>query len=86
MQFDRAHPEPGELFWGFKCFVPPSHLASILFVRWTNGVPQVDPGLSGYFKVGNAGGIDLPFCSLACYRIIETPSWGGGARTNAVRF
>jgi serine/threonine protein kinase len=75
VQFDRAHPEPGELFWGFKCFVPPGHLASILFVRWTNGVPQVDPGFSGYFKVGEAGGIDIPFCSLACYRIVETAFW-----------
>ena len=77
VQFDRAHPERGELFWGFKCFVPPGHLASILFVRWTNGVPLVDPGFSGYFKVGQAGGIDIPFCSLACYRILDTESWSG---------
>ncbi|MEI7937908.1 MAG: serine/threonine-protein kinase [Verrucomicrobiota bacterium] len=76
-QFQPAHPEPGELDWGFKCFVPPGHLASILFVRWTNGVPQVDPGFSGYFKVGEAGGIDIPFCSLACYRIVETAFWKG---------
>jgi tRNA A-37 threonylcarbamoyl transferase component Bud32 len=72
VQFTRAHPEPGELVWGFKCFVPPGQLASILFVRWTNGVPQVDPGFSGYFKVGKAGGIDIPFCSLSCYPIPES--------------
>ena len=77
VQFTRIRPEAGELFWGFKCFVPPGHLASILFVRWTNGVPQVDPGFSGYFKVGKGGGIDIPFCSLACYRIIKTLSWAG---------
>jgi tRNA A-37 threonylcarbamoyl transferase component Bud32 len=76
-QSQPAHPEPGELDWGFKCFVPPGHLASILFVRWTNGVPQVDLGFSGYFKVGKAGGIDIPFCSLSCYRIIETQFWRG---------
>ena len=77
VQFERAHPEPGELFWGFKCFVPPGYLASILFVRWTKGVPQVDPGFSGYFKVGNAGGIDIPFCSLSCHRILDTEFWKG---------
>jgi hypothetical protein len=71
-QFNPAHPEPGELDWGFKCFVPPGHLASILFVRWTNGVPQVDPDFSAYFKVGKAGGIDIPSCSLSCYRIPES--------------
>jgi tRNA A-37 threonylcarbamoyl transferase component Bud32 len=70
---DIAHPEPGELDWAFKCFIPPDHLASILFVRWTNGVPTIDTGFSTYFKVGKAGGIDLPFCSLSCYRISE--SW-----------
>ncbi|HEV2456586.1 MAG TPA: hypothetical protein VGY98_20155, partial [Verrucomicrobiae bacterium] len=68
--FDIYHPEPGELDWGFKCFIPPDHLASLLFVRWTNGVPIVDTGYSTYFKVGKAGGIDL-FCSLSCYRIVS---------------
>ncbi|MCI0745323.1 MAG: protein kinase [Verrucomicrobia subdivision 3 bacterium] len=72
MQFKAAHPEPGQLNWGFKCFVPPDHLASFLFVRWTNGVPTVDPGFSAYFKVPKAGGIDVPFCSVSCYRIPET--------------
>src|SRR5439155_19145847 len=27
-QFGRGDPEPGELDWGFKCFIPPDHLAS----------------------------------------------------------
>jgi len=72
VQFTNAHPEPGELKWGFKCFIPPDHLASFLFVHWTNGVPNVDTGFSTYFKVGKAGGIDLPFCSLTCYRVTES--------------
>jgi hypothetical protein len=72
MPFDVAHPEPGQMDWGFKCFIPPYHLASFLFVRWTNGVPVVDPGFSTYFKVGKAGGIDLPFCHLSCHRIPES--------------
>ncbi len=75
--FTVAHPELGEIDWGFKCFVPPGYLASILFVGWTNGVPHVVPGFSGYFKVGKAGGIDIPFCSLSCYRILDTESWKG---------
>lgn len=68
-KFDVAHPEPGEMDWGFKCFIPPDHLASFLFVRWTNGAPSIDPGFSTYFKVGKTGGVDIPFCSLSCYRI-----------------
>ncbi|MDD5138642.1 MAG: serine/threonine-protein kinase [Verrucomicrobiales bacterium] len=75
VQFDVAHPEPGEFDWGFKCFIPPDHLASLLFVRWTNGVPTVDPGFSTYFKVGKAGGIDLPFCCLSCYRVFSESSF-----------
>jgi serine/threonine protein kinase len=66
--FDIYHPQPGEMDWGFKCFIPPDHLASFFFVRWTNGVPVVDTGYSTYFKVGKASGIDI-FCSLSCYRI-----------------
>src|SRR3989449_4172626 len=67
-------PEPGELDWGFKCFVPPDHLASLVFVRWTNGVPAVEPGSSAYFKVGKAGGVDF-FCFLSCYRIVESSQY-----------
>jgi len=68
-QYTVAHPEPGELDWGFKCFVPPDHLARLVFVVWTNGVPTVDPSFSAYYKVGKAGGVDVPFCSLSCNRI-----------------
>src|SRR5439155_25669408 len=68
-QYGRRNSEPGELFWGFNCLIPPDHLASFVFVCWTNGVPAVDPRFSRYVKVGKAGGIDLPICSLSCYRI-----------------
>jgi serine/threonine protein kinase len=72
MSSEVSHPQSGRLNWGFKCFIPPDHLASILFIRWTNGVPTVDPGFSAYFKVPKTGGIDLPFCSVSCYPIPET--------------
>jgi serine/threonine protein kinase len=86
--------QSGQLDWGFKCFIPPNHLASILFVVWSNGIPKIDPVLSAYFKVGKAGGIDLSFCSISCYRLADsheltdarlakltnTPFWQGAAR------
>ncbi|MGO9202129.1 MAG: serine/threonine-protein kinase [Limisphaerales bacterium] len=71
-QFAVEQRKPGELYWGFKCFVPPDHLASFLLVRWTNGVPVVDPGFCTYFKVGKAGGIDLHGCLISCHRIPES--------------
>ncbi len=71
-QFEVAHPEPARMDWGFKCFVPPDHLASMLFVRWSNGIPAVDPGFSAYYKVGKAGGVDVPFSSVSCYPIPES--------------
>jgi serine/threonine protein kinase len=65
--------EPGRENWAFRLFVPPNHLASVLFVRWSNGIPAVDPGsFSTYYKVGAAGGIDVPYCSLSCYPIPES--------------
>jgi serine/threonine protein kinase len=59
-------PEPGGMNWGFRIFVPADHLASVIFVCWSNGVPRVDPGFSSYYKVGKSGGIDVPYCSLSC--------------------
>jgi serine/threonine protein kinase len=67
--FGPSNDQPGELRWGFKVFVPPQHLATFLFVRWTDGVPTVDTGFSRYFKVGPAGGIDIPYCSISCFPI-----------------
>ena len=43
---------PGLLHWTFKCLVPANHFARIVMVRWTNGVPEAQPGGSAYFKVG----------------------------------
>lgn len=72
LQFTVAHPEPEELDWGFKVFLPPGHLASFVFVRWTNGVPTIDPGFSAYYKVGAATGIDISACTLSCYPIFQS--------------
>jgi serine/threonine protein kinase len=40
------------LFWDFKYLIPADHLAQVVFVLWSNGVPAIKPGFSGYFKVG----------------------------------
>jgi len=45
---------PGWLYWNFKCQVPAEHLAHILFVRWTNGVPAVATDGCAYYEVGNS--------------------------------
>src|SRR5262249_55722015 len=71
-KFTPVNPEPDQLNWGFKAFVPPDSLATFLFVVWANGAPTVDPGFSTHFKVGRAGGIDMSFGSASCYR--ETDS------------
>jgi serine/threonine protein kinase len=98
--FGPSNPQPGELSWGFKVFVPPQHLATFLFVRWTDGVPTVDPRFSRYFKVGPAGGIDVPYCTISCFPIAASQlaqmtkeslsKWGipGGlvAETNVVQW
>lgn len=57
---------PEQLDWAFDLFVPANHLASVLLVRWDNGVPTILPGFSAYFKVGPAGGVDIPYCSISC--------------------
>jgi hypothetical protein len=79
--FDVVHPEPHSFYWGFNGFIPPSSLASFVFVVWSNGVPTVDPGFSTYFKVGPNGGIDLPFCLLDCYRPVDTALFTGVTET-----
>ena len=49
----RALIAPGEMRWKFKCLVPAHHMAHMLFVCWTNGVPVLRPCSQAYFKVGN---------------------------------
>jgi serine/threonine protein kinase len=76
-----VEPQPGEReLWTFKCFVPPNHLASFVFVRWLDGVPKVEPDYCAYFKVGNAGGIDS-FLSISYDQL--APSWFTLTITNA---
>ena len=77
VKFEARNPEPGELRWACKGFVPPNHLASFVFVCWTNGVPNVsaNSAFSTYFKVGPSGGIDLEFCKVACHRILDSPEF-----------
>jgi hypothetical protein len=67
-------PSPGRLDWTFKCLSPPQHLAHILFIRWTNGVPRVDSGFSAYFKVGKAS-VDADFW-LMCERFAPPDTIG----------
>jgi serine/threonine protein kinase len=76
-----AHADPGgQELWTFKCFVPPNHLASFLFVRWLDGVPQINSSYSAYYKVGSAGGID-EFLSISFEQ--RDASWFAFAVTNA---
>ena len=47
------HPQYRDmLFWDFKHLIPADHLAQVVLVLWSNGLPAVKPGFSGYFKVG----------------------------------
>ena len=63
--------QPGELSWGFNCFVPAGQQATFVFVRWINGVPHIAPGLRAYYLVSGRGGIDVPFCSISCYPVLS---------------
>ena len=46
-------PRTNSLDWRFICLIPPNHMAQILFVRWTNGIPTIAEGrFSAYHKVG----------------------------------
>lgn len=63
---------PEQMDWAFDLFVPANHLASVLFVRWDNDVPTILPGFSAYFKVGPAGGVDIPYCAISCEAIPQS--------------
>jgi len=56
----------------FKCLLPAHHLARVLFVRWTNGVPEVWHGLCRSFKVGVAS-INADF-ALFCWSLTGAPA------------
>jgi serine/threonine protein kinase len=37
--------------WRLSCLIPADHVAQLIFVFWTNGIPTIEPSLSCYFKV-----------------------------------
>jgi hypothetical protein len=77
----RTPAEAGPLNWNFKYLVPAHHLARILFVRWTDGVPQLASGLSAYFKVGQTS-MDGDIL-VSCERLGEAVA---GGTTNDVQW
>ncbi len=76
---------PAEPHWKLKYHVPPNHLARVLFVRWTNGVPILDDhyGFSSYFKMGNIF-MEGHF-TLSCARADETNKTAQVAKQAATR-
>ncbi len=69
----------GGQVWNYKCLVPPDHLAQVLFITWSNGVPGVQPGFSAYSKTGHApAGMDFV---ISCEPKPEAP---GSTATNAL--
>jgi serine/threonine protein kinase len=67
--YTRIHPETNEANWAFKGFVPPSHLATLLFVTWSNGVPAVDKGSALILKWDLTAG---SMCHFARSPVIES--------------
>jgi hypothetical protein len=43
---------------GFEAFIPPNHLASFVFVSWTNGVPTVSSNSAWHVFPGRPIGRD----------------------------
>jgi hypothetical protein len=77
-----AHWEYADAHWNFKWLIPANHLAHVVFVRWTDGAPKVEPGgFSAYFKVGKPS-MDANF-HLSCESLAEAPSSG---ETNGVQW
>jgi len=54
----------GRMEWDFKCLLPAQHLAHLLLIRWTNGVPVVENAGSAYYEVGKDS-LDQTF-SIIC--------------------
>jgi serine/threonine protein kinase len=51
-RYSRTPHNPNMLLWKFKSLIPADHLAQLIFVLWSNGVPTIKPGFSGYLKIG----------------------------------
>ena len=77
----QGKPAHSDAHWNFRCLLPAEHLVHILFVRWTNGVPTVDPGLGAYYKIGKAPIVEDFFLSYE--RLAEAESPG---RTDEVQW
>jgi tRNA A-37 threonylcarbamoyl transferase component Bud32 len=60
------------LFWEFKYLVPAGHLAQLLFVLWTNGVPTINAGFSSYCKVGPKP-VVLENVLISCGSVVSGP-------------
>ncbi len=69
------------LFWKFTYLIPADHLAQVVFVMWTNGVPAINAGFSGYCKVGQRP-VVLEDMSISCESNVSG-SYGG---TNVVQW
>jgi serine/threonine protein kinase len=72
---------PGTMHWNFRCLVPAHHLERLLFIFWTNGVPEVLNNFCAYYKVGD-GSIDQDFY-ISCARSNAADSAEG---TNGVQW
>jgi hypothetical protein len=71
----------GAMPWELKFLVPAHHFARVLFIRWTNGVPNVEKGLGAYFEVAkpSLAGTLLLWC--------ERPAQAAASRsTNEVQW
>lgn len=69
------------LFWQFKYLIPADHLAQVVFVLWSNGVPTVKPSFSGYFKVGQKP-FKVEDMAISCEPHTQGPNGG----TNVVQW
>jgi serine/threonine protein kinase len=80
-RLDPNPPYRDMLFWNFKCLIPADHLAQVVFVLWSNGVPTIKRGFSGYFKVDRKP-VNVQSMSIS----YEPHPSGPPGRTNVVQW
>jgi tRNA A-37 threonylcarbamoyl transferase component Bud32 len=61
------------LIWEFKYLIPADHLAQLLFVLWTNGVPTIKAGFSSHCKVGRKP-VVLENVFVSCAPLLSAPA------------
>jgi tRNA A-37 threonylcarbamoyl transferase component Bud32 len=61
----RTFPDEHINCWRFNYLIPAGQMAQLVFVYWSNGVPSIWPGLSGYFKIGQKP-VVLPNVIVSC--------------------